>query len=253
MCALRGLRIVVTRAPHQAGELVGKLQELGAEVIFLPMIALADPEDPGPLREAAHRWEEYDWIIFTSANAASRFAAEMPSTPNPVSKTKIAAIGPATQRIAEKLGFRVSITPETYVAESLAEAFSAEDLKDRRILVPTAAVTRYVAGAAMRNRGARVTVVEAYRNVTPPESEKKVALVFRAPYPDWVTFASPSAVDHLAQLAGIESLRSTKIASIGPITSNAVRKLGLAVDAEARVHTAQGIVDALADWASRMQ
>ena len=232
------MRIVVTRAAHQAEELARPLRELGFEVILLPMIAIAPPADPEPLREAAAHCDRYDWIIFTSANAVSAFAARD-------SKARIATVGAATRKAAEERGFAVTLTPKEYVAESLLAAFSAYDLTGRRILLPTAAVTRDIIPDALRKRGAHVDVVEAYRNVIPPEAADHADAVFREPYPDWVTFASSSAVDNLVQLIGRDRISPVKIASIGPITSRTIRKHGLAVTAEAEVHTIEGLVRAI--------
>jgi uroporphyrinogen-III synthase len=249
MRTLQGQRIVVTRAVHQAEELAAPLRELGAEVILLPVIGIAPPLNVDPLRQAAAHCNEYDWIIFTSANGLDAFVAELSDSPR-VCKARIATVGAATREAAEECGFQVSITPQTYVAESLIEAFSGEDLKNRRVLIPSAAVTRDVVPRELRKCGAEVNVVEAYRNVIPPEAAVKAAGIFREPYPDWVLFASSSAVDNLVHLIGVDQLRDTRIGTIGPITSKTVCKHGLSVAAEAEAHTMEGLVDALRQAAS---
>ncbi len=103
MPTLEGLRIVVTRAAHQAEELAQPLRELGAEVILLPAIGIAPPSDPEPLRQAAARCDEYDWIIFTSANTIQPFIREL-RQPAGRCKSRIATIGAATREIAEAGG-----------------------------------------------------------------------------------------------------------------------------------------------------
>ncbi len=97
----------------------------------------------------------------------------------------------------------------------------------------------------LRKRGARVDVVEAYRNVLPPDTAHRAVNVFRKLDPDWITFASSSAVDNLVGLCGLELLANTKIASIGPITSESVRKHGLTVTTQARTHNVGGLVEAI--------
>ncbi len=246
MSTLRGARIVVTRAAHQAQDLATPLQNLGAEVILLPTIGIAPPLDPEPLRQAAARPDEYDWIVFTSANAIQSFVAHLPKLPA-ACKACVATVGASTREAAERCGFTVSITPEKYVAESLVEAFGSQDLQGRRLLVPNAAVTRDVVATELRKRGADVTVVEAYRNVIPAEAAKEAPLVFRDPYPDWATFTSSSAFDNLFRILGAEPLNKVNIATIGPITSETVRRHGLIVAAEAGVHSIEGIVVALSD------
>lgn len=247
MPSLDGLRIVVTRAAHQAEELASPLRKLGAEVILLPVIGIAPPADPEPLRHAAQISNDYDWLIFTSANAIAAFAAELPVAPSE-SRARVATVGAATREAAEQLGFLVSITPEKYVAESLVASFASEQLHGRRILIPSAAVTRDVVATELRKRGAHVDVVEAYRNVIPAGAAERARQVFRAPYPDWVIFASSSAVEGLVKLVGASALSSVRIASIGPITSQTVRTHGLTVAAEARAQNVAGLVEVVASF-----
>ena len=68
-------RIVVTRAPEQAGELIRELERLGAEVIILPTVSFASPSDWRPVDSALRAMDEFDWILLTSQNAV-RFLAE---------------------------------------------------------------------------------------------------------------------------------------------------------------------------------
>ena len=243
MQPLAGVRIVVTRAVHQAEELAGPLRTLGADVILLPTIAIAPPEDSAPLREAAARCNRYDWIIFTSVNAVEAFAAELSQISS--CQARIATVGAATAQAAERYGFPVSLTPEKYIAESLVEAFAQYQLKNCRILIPSAAVTRDIVPGELRKLGAQVDVVEAYRNIPPPETAQKAAGIFREPYPDWVLFASSSAAENLIALIGPEPLRNVSIGTIGPATSQTVTKAGLIVTTEASVHSVPGLMNAI--------
>lgn len=243
MKPLAGLRVVVTRAAHQAEELACPLREQGAEVILLPVIDIAPPEDPKPLCAAA-RTDAYRWVIFTSANAVRFFAAELRRAGREC-KARIAAVGSATREAAEVNGFQVQLVPERYVAESLADAFAAEDLAGCRILIPSAAVTRDAVAPALRQRGARVDVVEAYRTILPPQASEQARAVFQRPYPDWVTFASSSAVRNFVSITKTDLLQQIKIATIGPSTSETVCQYGLVVNAEASIQTREGLVDAI--------
>jgi uroporphyrinogen III methyltransferase/synthase len=231
---------VVTRAAPQAEELARPLRERGAIPILLPVIGIAPPADPSALAQAIAEIEAYDWIVFSSVNGVRALGKQH-------SRARIATVGAATREFAEQMGFTVSVTPEIYVAEALVEALGAKELSGRRVLIPSAAVTRDVVREELARRGARVDVVEAYRTVMPPEAVQMASEVFRAPWPDWITFASSSAVDNLASLVSAEVLRRSKIASIGPVTSKSIRGHGLTVDAEAAVHSIAGLVDAIED------
>jgi uroporphyrinogen-III synthase len=243
MCSLSGLRIVVTRASHQAEELAAPLRRLGADVLLVPVIDIGPPTDPAPLRQAAARCDQYDWIVFSSANAVNAFAAEL-SAPH-ACRARIAAVGSATREVAQRNGLPVEVVPEKYVAESLVEALGAESVAGKRILLPSAAVTRDVIPGALQKLGASVDVVEAYRNVMPAGAAERAAEVFREPLPNWVTFASPSAVENTVQLVGTAPLQRTKIATIGPVTTQSVQKNALHVSAEANPHTVEGLVSAI--------
>jgi uroporphyrinogen-III synthase len=241
---LRGLRIVVTRAAHQAGELAEPLSALGAEPILLPVIGIAPPDDKQPLQAAAAQAQQYDWVLFTSANAITSFMAELPES-SEWFRPRVATIGAATREVAEAYGLRVSITPDKYVAEALVEAFHGVSLQGKRILIPSAAVTRDIVPAELRKLGAEVDVVQAYQNVLPWEAPARAKQVFCEPLPDWVTFASSSAVDNLAHIVEHETLQQVRIATIGPVTSDTVRTHGLEVAAEAAVHCIDGLIEAL--------
>jgi uroporphyrinogen III methyltransferase/synthase len=249
MPALAGLRIVVTRASHQAGQLADMLRELGAEVLLVPLIDIGPPADANPLQEAARHCDQYDWVIFTSANAVRAFVKEL-LQPRTAFHTKFAAVGSSTREEAEKNGVPIALVPREYVAEALLESFAKEKLSGVRILIPAAAVTRNVVPEALRKMGAQVDVVEAYRNVVPAGARERLQEVLREPFPDWITFASPSAVDNAVRLAGPELLRRMRIASIGPVTSEAIRKHGLAVAAQASPQTAAGLAAAIAMYPS---
>jgi uroporphyrinogen III methyltransferase/synthase len=248
MSSLRGQRIVVTRAPHQAEQLAAPLRELGAEVILLPVIAIAPPSDPRPLQHAAEQIDDYDWIVFTSANAVAALAARISEKSAPP-RARIAVIGTATRGAVEEIGWTADAMPSQFVAETLVDAMAAESLAGKRVLLPCAAVTREVIPRALSARGADVHVVEAYRNA-PPQGVAEIArLVFSTqPLPDWVTVTSSSAVENLVKFVGVDAMKELPIASIGPITSESVRKHGLSVAAEPAEHTIAGLIAAMAQY-----
>jgi uroporphyrinogen-III synthase len=238
-------RIVVTRASHQAEELAAPLRQLGAEVILLPVIAIVPPADPRPLKTAAAQLNQYDWVIFTSANAVAAIREELGPDAWP-RNTHIAAVGEATEQAAEALGWHVDVVPGRFVAEAVVESLPEETLRGRRVLLPVSAIARPVIPHALMDLGAMVDVVEAYRNVLPEGVENRARELFETePLPDWVTFTSSSAVNNLMNLIGVERLRGVKIASIGPITSASVLAHGLVVHAQPDHHTVAALVEAI--------
>jgi uroporphyrinogen III methyltransferase / synthase len=243
---LFGKRIVVTRAREQADALGSRLAELGAGVISLPTIEIRPPGHPRHLKQAVARLATYHWLIFTSANAVRHFIACLDEGPHDLRKlrARVCAIGPATRAAVEALHLKVDLMPKEYVAESLLEAFSAYDLTGKRVLLPRAAVARDLVPTELARRGAHVDVVEAYRTVT-PEHLAEHAREILASRPDCLTFTSSSTVRNLVEAAGAEALRGIPAASIGPITTQTARELGVEVAAEAKVFNVEGLVDAV--------
>ena len=245
---LFGRRIVVTRAPDQAAELSDRLRSLGADAIELPVISIQSPEDSGPLDRALDQLHTYDWLIFTSVNGVRFFLDRLDRSSHDLRslRARICAIGPATRRAVESLHLKVDLMPAEYVAESLVEAFAAEPLLGKRVLLPRAAVARDLIPAELAKRGASIDLVEAYRNVAPPEAAERAREIFSAEKrPDWITFTSSSTVKNFVSIAGAESLKGVRIASIGPVTSETARSHGLTVYAEAKQFTIDGLVEAI--------
>jgi len=251
---LFGKRIVITRAREQAENLREALAELGAEVIELPTIEIRNPASWEPLDKAIQRLEEFQFLLVTSVNGVRSFLSRLSASGKDVRDLKgltIGAIGPATAAEFARTGVKVDFVPTEYRAEGLLESLASHDLRGKAFLIPRAKVARDLVPRALEERGARVEVVEAYETVTPefPAGELNRLLT---PPPDAITFTSSSTASNFAKLLPghsiQEALRGTAIASIGPVTSATVRKLGLEVTIETSESTIPGLVQALRDF-----
>lgn len=245
---LFGKRIVVTRAAAQAVEFTSALRALGAQPIDLPLIALEPASDPAPLDGAISNLAAYDWLIFTSVNGVRFFLARLDRSTTDLRslRARICAIGPATRRAVEELHMKVDVMPTEFVGESVVSALRAHNLERKRILLPRAATARDVIPRELEKLGAKVDVVEAYRNVVPPDAMQRAQAIFAGKHrPGWITFTSSSTVDNFIAVAGKQVLEGVRIASIGPITSETIRMNGLAVDVEAEPFTVEGLLSAL--------
>jgi uroporphyrinogen III methyltransferase/synthase len=250
---LFGKRIAITRARQQAGALREELAALGAEVIEVPTIEIRPPDSWEPLDAAIRRLEEFHYLLLTSANGVRNFLARLEASGRDVRALKgltIGAIGPATAAEFARMGVKVDLLPSEYVAEGLLAALGDRDLRGKAFLIPRAKVARDLVPRVLEERGAQVEVVEAYQTVMPQVTREELALML-APPPDVITFTSSSTVMNLSKLIGedrlAETLRGTAIASIGPITSQTLRKLGLTVTLEARESTMAGLLRAIAE------
>jgi uroporphyrinogen III methyltransferase/synthase len=249
---LFGRRVVVTRSRAQASEFAALLEEQGAEVIELPTFRIEPPPDPGPLREqAAHAGERFDWVVFTSVNAAEAFFDALSQAgldARALGRCRVAAIGPATAERLAQCGVRADVQPEAFTTAAVVVALAAaHELKGRRILCPQSDIAPPDLTDGLRRRGAVVTEVVAYRTVPDDSNAAHVKEMLLRGEIHWLTFTSSSTVRHFCSAIEPQALSSSnvKLASIGPATSATLRELGLTPAVEAKQHTIPGLLDAI--------
>jgi uroporphyrinogen-III synthase/uroporphyrinogen III methyltransferase/synthase len=244
---LKGRRILVTRARHQAGKLSEGLRALGAEPVEVPVLEIQPPESYEPLDAALGNLASYDWLILTSANTVRVLAERAKKFHVSFGGLKVAVVGAATAAEAERFGLRVDLTPEEYVAESLIEALGTRTT-GLRFLLARATVARDIIPDTLRQRGAIVEVVDAYGKGIPVDAPEMLRQALRQPI-DAAAFTSSSTATNLAEAAakaGIAfPLAGVLAISVGPVTSQTLRELGWAPAAEADPHDISGLIAAV--------
>jgi uroporphyrinogen-III synthase len=231
---LSGKRVVITRAARQSVELVENLGKLGAVPILLPLVAFSAPEDFGPMDAALDRLEQFDWIIFTSENAVRAVVKRAGVRGNLRNvagrRSRAAAVGPTTTAAAERAGFFVDYQAQTHSGAALANELG-EKLRGQTVFLPRSDRANPDLPRLLRNYGAEVTEVVAYRTVTPVNlDDEKIASILNGEV-EAILFFSPTAVEHFVGVVGEEKLRDLEnrvaIAAVGPITANALQQAGV--------------------------
>jgi uroporphyrinogen III methyltransferase/synthase len=251
---LAGRRIVVTRAPEQSGELTGSLERLGAEVLLLPMVGFAAPENWSSVDAAIARLSQFDWILFTSQNAVRFFAQRLRErgTGNELAaaaKPRVAVVGPATNEAAEQEGFHVDYSAHNHTGEGLAREM-AGSISNRNVLLPRSDRADDRLPDALREAGARVTSVIAYCTAGPHQVDAVMLGQLRSAEVDAIVFASPSALHNLHDFIPAADLSKlserVQFAAIGPTTARALREAGARVEIEANESSSAALADAIA-------
>ena len=249
---LLGRRIVVTRAREQASDLIHQLTELGAECIQCPTIRVKPPRDWAPLDRAIDTIDQYDWIVFTSVNGVDYFFGRLFDNGldlRALGRVKTASIGPATAQRLLARGLNSDIIPKSYRAESVVEAFSELAIEGCRVLLPRAKEARSVLPVELTRMGATVDEISVYETWQAQENADELVARLEAGTIDMVTFTSSSTVKNFKRLLppdrADQLMQGILVASIGPITSQTARDLGLAVDVEAESYTIPGLVQAI--------
>jgi len=253
-------RIVVTRAPEQAEDLVHQLERLGAEVLLLPSVAFAEPEDPGPLDRAIESLGDFDWVLFTSQNAVRFFTQRCrvlgrtqgnDGWNSAGARPLLAAVGPATADAAANQGLPVEFIASQFRGQALAEELAGR-VVGKKVLLPRSDRAGADLPAALRAAGAEVADVVAYGTSLPDSLAPDAADAIRRGEVDVVSFFSPSAFHNLVEAIGLETLRNLSgrvaLAAIGPVTAGAIRDAGLLVEIEAREATAASLVATMSEY-----
>jgi len=253
---LAGKRIVVTRAIEQARGLKDLLEKLGAIVLLIPAVSFSEPADSTALDRAIRTLDEFDWILFTSANAVRFFANRCRRLGRSFVEGKrpcCAAVGPVTASAAAAEGFTIDYVAKEFLGTALAWELSAS-LFGKRVLLPRSERAGRELPDALKSGGAEVTEVVAYHTGGVGTAEPGVIEALREARVDVVSFFSPSAVENLRGELGADVLSrlacKAAMAAVGPVTATALRKIGLPVAIEAPESTAESMAKAIGEYFS---
>ena len=158
-----------------------------------------------------------------------------------------AKIGEGTAKKIREYRFAVDLIPERFVAEGLIDAFKKEDIENLTMLWVKAAETRDVIGEGLTALGAIVDNCITYRTVPETEDPTGARARLEEEGADLITFTSSSTVDHFFDL-GIDWPENCGAASIGPVTSETLRKKGQKPAFEAPQHDIPGLVKAIVKY-----
>ncbi len=250
---LGGKTILITRAASQSSEFTELLAETGAKVLEMPALEIREPSTWEPLDQAIATLETFDWLILTSANGVEYFFQRLETLGKDVralGKLKIAVVGKKTEKFLRQHGLKADYIPPDFIADSLVENFP-DSLQNQKILFPRVETGgRKILVQELAQQGAQVIEVPAYESGCPRQIPAAVWQALEAQTIDLVTFASSKTVRNFWQLiqqqgGDLALLKSLKIASIGPQTSQTCLELFQRVDLEAEVYTLEGLRDAI--------
>jgi uroporphyrinogen-III synthase len=243
---LGGVRVVVTRAEHQAAGLIAAFERAGAIVELLSLLEVVPPDDARALERAATELALYDWVVFTSVNAVEAF---LPLTGGSFpARLKVAVVGPATAEALRAWEIEPHLTSTRAEAEALAADLAPLVGRRRRVLLPQAADARPTLQDGLNAAGAEAVAIVAYDKRLPAGAPQRASELFASAPLGWVTFTSPSIVRHFAELFGADWERrrdELRAASIGPVTSAELRRRGVEPMAEATRPGYEGLVAAV--------
>ena len=250
---LFGVRVLVTRARDQAGELSESLARIGAEPVEAPLIRIEAPDDWSGVDAALADLSGFDHVVFTSGNAVKAFFSRLTERgldARALGGVRVAAVGRATADALRKHGIEADYQPHIFRAEKLVETLVENcDLRDARILFPAADIAGPAVVEGLTAGGASVTRVTVYRTALEAVLPDGIESMLEDRKIHMAVFASSSAVKAFAKAVGSDRLQrfteNVRIACIGPSTAGTAEEAGLAVDIMPDQATVPALVDAI--------
>jgi uroporphyrinogen III methyltransferase/synthase len=251
---LFGQRVLVTRPRHQAQEMVGKLEHLGAIVFRLPSLEIREPADFSSLDRALDQLRDgsWDWLVFTSANGVHSLLRRLDARGRDLrdlGRVKLAAIGPKTAEALRDYRLRADVVPDAaFSSEGLVEALKPH-VGGQRVLLARANRGREL----LREELAAIATVEqvtVYEQVEAVAADDAVLDALRRGEIRYVTLSSSNVARSLLA-AFDDTIRGridrgvVRLVAISPETGKAIRELGYPVAAEATTFTEDGLIDAV--------
>ena len=247
---LFGKNIMVTRSRTQSSSIVEKIMDLGRNPIEIPTIKIEKIENNTELENEINNIKDYTYLVLTSKNAVEIFfdkLEEMNLDTRALANLKVCAIGSATAKEIKSRGIIADIVPKAFVAESLFDELKDKLTKEDNILIPRARNARdYLVDKL--SEICTVKEVHTYESVIDTSKKDEILDILEKEDLDFITFASSSTVRNFVEIIGqdnLDKINSSKVISIGPITSATAEELNINVYKEAETATIDKIVEAI--------
>ena len=248
---LFGKTILVTRDRPGNAAFAAKIIRQAGNPIKFDTIKIEPLTQTNRFLQALTKFNKYDWIIFTSPNGVRIFFDYLKGLAKDArvfASAKIAAIGTQTAAKLNEFGIKADFVPNVFTGKELGNQLIArENLNSKKMLLLRSQLASNEIVDLLQQAGADVDNVHLYTIVTEKgdcawlmEKITKGLIV-------WLTFTSPSCVRAFFEQIKPDVVKSgnVKVASIGPVTSAQLEKLGVRIDAQGAEHTIDGLLEAI--------
>jgi len=226
---LAGRTLLVTRPADQAEGLCALIEVAGGRAWRWPLLEIVPVGDAAPALALLNR-EDWDWLVFVSANAVRCAAGLQSWTRRGSGSTRIAAVGAATAQALAETGMRVDLIPKPqFNSESLLATPEFTQVLGTRILIVRGAGGRELLARTLAERGAETAYAEVYQRRCPQTDATALIEAWRKGGVDMALATSGEVLAHLMDLlgeAGPELAARTPLAVIGGRIAQHARERG---------------------------
>jgi len=212
-------RVILTRSEEDIEKDRGFFEDLGFEVVSLPLIRTIPLEFQVPE-------EEFSYIVFQSAKAVTYFLSRADIPPG----VKVVAVGDKTKQVLGEMGYTAHIVPQEFSAEGIVKALPAG--KGEAVLIPRAEEGRREALEGLIKKGYRVFPLNVYRTENIRYDSAAVERLLTGG--GYIVFASPSAVKglfaNLQKDSASALFKNLVVVAIGKTTKRELEIRGVEVD-----------------------
>ncbi len=231
---LQGKRVLITRAKAQVEEFIEKIEEVGGVALSTPLLEIKPKKsNEAEIKQVLLSLKDFDCIVFTSANGVTFFRKYLDDWNVPYTQLQhmvAASVGRKTSKQMEKLNLSVSVIPEEFVAEKLAESIKEQLSQDSKVLVIRGNLSRPILVQELIERGFSVKDLIVYETVHNEAEATKLKSYIENNEVDFITFTSSSTVDSfmkiLHQRELFDNLNKVTFICIGPITNKTLMEYG---------------------------
>jgi uroporphyrinogen III methyltransferase/synthase len=254
---LFGRSIVITRDIPGNADFAEKIVRRGGNPLEFETIRIKPLTDSNDFLRALAQVSQYDWVVFTSGNGVTIFFDALDNLGKDArifGSAKIAAIGGKTAEKLSEFGLKADFVPGIFTSRELGkQLIGFTNLKDKKTLLLRSELASIELVDILTSAGAKVDNVSIYTAQAAKNETAWLTGRIDKETVDWLTFASPSSVDGFFEQISSEAVGSgkVKVASIGPVTSERLRELGIKVDVTAKEHTLDGLLDAIEEQESK--
>ncbi len=247
---LSGLSVLVTRPEHQAGPLVQKIRNAGGQPLCFPLLSITSTTDQKVLMAAIDDLDTYQWVIFISINAVEFAVQAIRHRRHWPSQLKVAVIGKSSSDACERLGIPVDACPVKQLSsEGLLALPEMQEVKNQRFMIFRGNGGRELLAQTLRERGATVDNIEAYRREKPTRVPPEVIAAGQSGAIDAILINSVESLQNLVALLESEPadwLYNTPLLAVSPRIVSYARDCGFVASIQlADNATDAAVMDAL--------